>query len=91
MKQKDSIKKVLMPFGKSGNTYLFGAIGQGLGPVLLTPVLTRQLDVQSYGEIAFINSFAAIFGILFTFGLPIVISRSYVLDQNSRPSINKWF
>ena len=80
-----------MPFGKSGNTYLFGAVGQGLGPVLLTPVLTRQLDAQSYGEITFINSFAAILGILFTFGLPIVISRSYVLDENSRPSINKWY
>ena len=80
-----------MPFGKSGNTYLFGAIGQGLGPVLLTPVLTRQLDAQSYGEITFINSFAAILGILFSFGLPIVISRSYVLEEHSRSSINKWF
>jgi O-antigen/teichoic acid export membrane protein len=80
-----------MPFGKSGNIYLLGAIGQGLGPVLLTPVLTRQLDAQSYGEITFVNSFAAILGILFTFGLPIVISRSYVLEENSRPSINKWF
>jgi len=80
-----------MPFGKSGNTYLFGAIGQGLGPVLLTPVLTRQLDAQSYGEITFINSFAAILGILFSFGLPIVISRSYVLEAHSRSSINKWF
>ena len=91
MKLKDSINKVLMPFGKSGNIYLLGAIGQGLGPVLLTPVLTRQLDAQSYGEITFINSFAAILGILFTIGLPIVISRSYVLEENSRPSINKWF
>jgi O-antigen/teichoic acid export membrane protein len=91
MKLKDSINKVLMPFGKSGNIYLLGAIGQGLGPVLLTPVLTRQLDAQSYGEITFVNSFAAILGILFTFGLPIVISRSYVLEENSRPSINKWF
>jgi len=80
-----------MPFGKSGNTYLFGAIGQGLGPVLLTPVLTRQLDAQNYGEITFINSFAAILGILFSFGLPIVISRSYVLEEHSRSSINKWF
>jgi len=91
MKLKDSINKVLMPFGKSGNIYLLGAIGQGLGPVLLTPVLTRQLDAQSYGEITFVNSFAAILGILFTIGLPIVISRSYVLEENSRPSINKWF
>jgi len=80
-----------MPFGRSGNIYLFGAIGQGLGPVLLTPILTRILNVQSYGEIAFITSFAAILGILFSFGLPIVISRSYVLEEESRPSINKWF
>ena len=91
MTLKDSLNKVLMPFGKSGNIYLLGAVGQGLGPVLLTPVLTRQLDAQSYGEITFINSFAAILGILFSFGLPIVISRSYVLEENSRPSINKWF
>ena len=91
MTLKDSLNKVLMPFGKSGNIYLLGAMGQGLGPVLLTPVLTRQLDAQSYGEITFINSFAAILGILFSFGLPIVISRSYVLEENSRPSINKWF
>ena len=80
-----------MPFGRSGNIYLLGAIGQGLGPVLLTPILTRMLSVQSYGEIAFITSFAAILGILFSLGLPIVISRSYVLEEESRPSINKWF
>jgi O-antigen/teichoic acid export membrane protein len=67
--------KVLMPFGKSGNIYLFGALGQGLGPVVLTPILTRILDVKSYGEITFITSFAAILGILFSLGLPIVISR----------------
>ena len=80
-----------MPFGKSGNIYLFGAVGQGLGPVILTPILTRMLSVESYGEITFITSFASILGILFSFGLPIVISRSYVLDEESRPSINKWF
>ena len=91
MKNNNLFSKVLMPFGKSGNTYLLGAIGQGLGPVLLTPILTRMLSVQSYGEITFITSFAAILGILFSFGLPIVISRAYVLEQESRPSINKWF
>jgi O-antigen/teichoic acid export membrane protein len=80
-----------MPFGRSGNVYLLGAIGQGLGPVILTPVLTRMLSVQNYGEITFITSFAAILGIFFSFGLPIVISRSYVLEEESRPSINKWF
>jgi O-antigen/teichoic acid export membrane protein len=80
-----------MPFGRSGNIYLLGAIGQGLGPVILTPVLTRMLSVQNYGEITFITSFAAILGIFFSFGLPIVISRSYVLEEESRPSINKWF
>jgi O-antigen/teichoic acid export membrane protein len=91
MKLINSLSKVLMPFGRSGNIYLLGAIGQGLGPVLLTPILTRMLSVQSYGEIAFITSFAAILGILFSLGLPIVISRSYVLEEESRPSINKWF
>ena len=91
MKNNNLFSKVLMPFGKSGNTYLLGAIGQGLGPVLLTPILTRMLSVQSYGEITFITSFAAILGILFSFGLPIVISRAYVLEEESQPSINKWF
>jgi O-antigen/teichoic acid export membrane protein len=91
MKLINSLSKVLMPFGRSGNIYLLGAIGQGLGPVLLTPILTRMLSVQSYGEIAFITSFAAILGILFSLGLPIVISRSYVLEEESQPSINKWF
>jgi len=91
MRLYNSLSKVLMPFGRSGNVYLLGAIGQGLGPVILTPVLTRMLSVQSYGEITFITSFAAILGISFSFGLPIVISRSYVLEEESRPSINKWF
>jgi O-antigen/teichoic acid export membrane protein len=91
MKLKGSLLKILMPFGRSGNIYLLGAIGQGLGPVILTPILTRILSVQNYGEITFVTSFAAILGILLSFGLPIVISRSYVLDENSRPSINKWF
>jgi O-antigen/teichoic acid export membrane protein len=91
MTKSSKISKVLMPFGKSGNIYLFGAIGQGLGPVVLTPILTRILDAKSYGEITFITSFAAILGILFSFGLPIVISRSYVLEEESRYSITKWF
>ena len=91
MTKSSKISKVLMPFGKSGNIYLFGAIGQGLGPVVLTPILTRILDAKSYGEITFISSFAAILGILFSFGLPIVISRSYVLEEESRYSITKWF
>jgi O-antigen/teichoic acid export membrane protein len=80
-----------MPFGMSGNIYLFGAIGQGLGPVLLTPVLTRVLDVKTFGEIAYVTSVAAVLGILFSLGLPIIISRSYVLDPESRPSILQWF
>jgi O-antigen/teichoic acid export membrane protein len=75
----------------SGNIYLFGAIGQGLGPVLLTPVLTRVLDVKTFGEIAYVTSVAAVLGILFSLGLPIIISRSYVLDAESRPSILNWF
>jgi O-antigen/teichoic acid export membrane protein len=91
MKLNGSLLKILMPFGSSGNIYLFGAVGQGLGPVILTPVLTRMLSVQSYGEITFVTSFASILGILFSFGLPIIISRSYVLEEESRPSINKWF
>ena len=91
MTKLNQITKVFMPFGKSGNIYLFGALGQGLGPVILTPILTRILDVKSYGEIAFITSFAAILGILFSLGLPIVISRSYVLEEESRPSITRWF
>jgi O-antigen/teichoic acid export membrane protein len=86
-----SVKKVFMPFGMSGNIYLLGAIGQGLGPVLLTPVLTRVLDVKTFGEIAYVTSVAAVLGILFSLGLPIIISRSYVLDAESRPSILQWF
>jgi O-antigen/teichoic acid export membrane protein len=80
-----------MPFGLAGNVYLLGALGQGLGPVLLTPILTRRLSVTDFGEVTFVTATASILGILFSFGLPIVISRSYVLDDKSRPSINSWF
>ena len=80
-----------MPFGLAGNVYLLGALGQGLGPVLLTPILTRRLNVTNFGEVTFVTATASILGILFSFGLPIVISRSYVLDDKSRPSIITWF
>jgi O-antigen/teichoic acid export membrane protein len=80
-----------MPFGLAGNVYLLGALGQGLGPVLLTPILTRRLSVTDFGEVTFVTATASILGILFSFGLPIVISRSYVLDEKSRPSIISWF
>jgi O-antigen/teichoic acid export membrane protein len=80
-----------MPFGLAGNIYLLGALGQGLGPVLLTPILTRRLSVTDFGEVTFVTATASILGILFSFGLPIVISRSYVLDEKSRPSIVSWF
>jgi O-antigen/teichoic acid export membrane protein len=86
-----SFTKLFMPFGLAGNIYLFGALGQGLGPVLLTPILTRRLSVTDFGEVTFVTATASILGILFSFGLPIVISRSYVLDDKSRPSIISWF
>ena len=86
-----SFSKLFMPFGLAGNVYLLGALGQGLGPVLLTPILTRRLSVTDFGEVTFVTATASILGILFSFGLPIVISRSYVLDDKSRPSIITWF
>ena len=86
-----SLSKLFMPFGLAGNVYLLGALGQGLGPVLLTPILTRSLSVTDFGEVTFVTATASILGILFSFGLPIVISRSYVLDEKSRPSIISWF
>jgi O-antigen/teichoic acid export membrane protein len=86
-----SFTKLFMPFGLAGNIYLLGALGQGLGPVLLTPILTRRLSVTDFGEVTFVTATASILGILFSFGLPIVISRSYVLDDKSRPSIVSWF
>jgi O-antigen/teichoic acid export membrane protein len=86
-----SFTKLFMPFGLAGNVYLLGALGQGLGPVFLTPILTRRLSVTDFGEITFVTATASILGILFSFGLPIVISRSYVLDEKSRPSIISWF
>jgi O-antigen/teichoic acid export membrane protein len=86
-----SFTKLFMPFGLAGNVYLLGALGQGLGPVLLTPILTRRLSVIDFGEVTFVTATASILGILFSFGLPIVISRSYVLDYKSRPSIISWF
>jgi O-antigen/teichoic acid export membrane protein len=86
-----SFTKLFMPFGLAGNVYLLGALGQGLGPVLLTPILTRRLSVTDFGEVTFVTATASILGILFSFGLPIVISRSYVLNDKSRPSIISWF
>jgi O-antigen/teichoic acid export membrane protein len=38
-----------------------------------------------------VTSTAAVLGILFSLGLPIVISRNYVLETASRASILKWF
>jgi len=86
-----SFSKLFMPFGLAGNVYLLGALGQGLGPVLLTPILTRRLSVTDFGEVTFVTAIASILGILFSFGLPIVISRSYVLNEKSRSSIVSWF
>jgi O-antigen/teichoic acid export membrane protein len=90
-KTLDLFSRLFMPFGLAGNVYLLGALGQGLGPVLLTPILTRSLSVTDFGEVTFVTATASILGILFSFGLPIVISRSYVLDDKSRPSIVSWF
>jgi O-antigen/teichoic acid export membrane protein len=91
IKTLTSFTKLFMPFGLAGNVYLLGAIGQGLGPVLLTPILTRRLSVTDFGEVTFVTATASILGILFSFGLPIIISRTYVLDENSRLSIISWF
>lgn len=82
---------IVMPFGKSGNVYLLGALGQGLSPILLTPFLSRKLDPASFGELTFVNSTSSILGILFSFGLAITISRTYVLHDESQSTIDSWF
>ena len=82
--------KILMPFGISGNIYLLSAVGQGLGPIFLTPFLTRQLTPQEFGQVTYVTAVAAIFGVILSLGLPIVISRSYVLDSKSRVTISSW-
>jgi O-antigen/teichoic acid export membrane protein len=84
------IRKILMPFGVSGNIYLLGAIGQGLGPIFLTPFLTRQLTPQEFGQVTYVTAIAAVIGVILSLGLPIVISRSYVLDSKSRVTISSW-
>ena len=84
------ISKILMPFGISGNIYLLGAVGQGLGPIFLTPFLTRQLTPQEFGQVTYVSAVAAVIGVILSLGLPIVISRSYVLDSKSRVTISSW-
>jgi O-antigen/teichoic acid export membrane protein len=84
------ISKILMPFGISGNIYLLGAVGQGLGPIFLTPFLTRQLTPQEFGQVTYVTAVAAVIGVILSLGLPIVISRSYVLDSKSRVPISSW-
>lgn len=86
----DKISKIFMPFGVSGNIYLIGAVGQGLGPIFLTPFLTRQLTPEDFGQITYVTAIASIIGVILSFGLPIVISRSYVLDSKSRVTISSW-
>jgi O-antigen/teichoic acid export membrane protein len=84
------ISKIFMPFGISGNIYLLGAVGQGLGPIFLTPFLTRQLTPQEFGQVTYVTAIAAVIGVILSLGLPIVISRSYVLDSKSRVTISSW-
>jgi len=83
------IKEVLSPFGKLGNIYLFGAITQGLAPFVLTPFLTRSVSVNQFGQISVLNSLGLIISILLTFGVPIFISRSYILEKSLKKSIDK--
>ena len=84
------ISEILMPFGISGNIYLLGAVGQGLGPIFLTPFLTRQLTPQEFGQVTYVTAVAAVIGVILSLGLPIVISRSYVLASKSRVTISSW-
>ena len=84
------ISKIIMPFGISGYIYLLGAVGQGLGPIFLTPFLTRQLTPQEFGQVTYVSAVAAVIGVILSLGLPIVISRSYVLDSKSRVTISSW-
>ena len=84
------ISKIIMPFGISGYIYLLGAVGQGLGPIFLTPFITRQLTPQEFGQVTYVSAVAAVIGVILSLGLPIVISRSYVLDSKSRVTISSW-
>jgi O-antigen/teichoic acid export membrane protein len=84
-----NLKDIISPFGKSGNIYLFGAISQGLAPVFLTPFLTRSISPIEFGQVSVLNSIALIISIIFSFGIPIVISRSYILEKDQARNINQ--
>ena len=84
------LRETLTPFGLKGSIYLLGAVGQGLGPIFLTPFLTRQLTPQEFGQVTYVSAVAAVVGVILSLGLPIVISRSYVLDSKSRVTISSW-
>lgn len=83
------IKDIVTPFGKAGNIYLIGALTQGISPILLTPFLTRAISTTEFGQIAVLNSIAIICSIILTFGVPIVISRSYILEKNNKSYLDK--
>lgn len=85
----NSFNKIIAPFGKSGNIYLLGAVAQGLSPLLLTPFLTRTITKESFGQLTFLNSFSLIFSVLLSLGIPLVISRSYVLEKKNTPILDK--
>lgn len=58
-----------------GSLYTLGSAAPTLAGVLVTPVLTRALGVNQYGQVSVAIALMQILLVLFTLGLPLVITR----------------
>lgn len=66
---------------KNASLYLTGSLIQGLTPFLLTPVLTRALEPETFSRFVLFIAIGTVLSFLFTLGLPAALTRELIMSK----------
>jgi O-antigen/teichoic acid export membrane protein len=72
---------VLLNYLKNSIWYLIGSGIQGLVPVLMTPILTRVLTPELFGEYVLVISIGTVLSFLFALGISASLFREVILGK----------
>ena len=74
---------------KHSYVYITGSLLQALIPFLIIPVLTRSTSQSEFGFVMLLISIGTVLSFGFTLGIPAVLSRELIFDENKSVHLKK--
>ncbi len=74
---------------KHSYVYITGSLLQALIPFLVIPVLTRSISQSEFGQVMLLISIGTVLSFGFSLGIPAVLSRELIFDENRSVHLKK--